>query len=216
MSDDSFGISFRDDVGSDGGVVNTPAADLPFTAYVIDSSNNDSKGVLAKSNSFSVEFASSSCDRESDNHSTNCQNSPHSVIDISNTNSQSNPSTRDQRSNSSPLPLNDSKKSSKHRKTPSCDFMTSHATRPGDLALKSAQCQTNEMLNAKLYLYIQMQLCKRESLKDWLAANKANRDRLLLLDIFHQIVSAMDYVHGMGLMHRDLKVTTGHAHQLYT
>jgi translation initiation factor 2-alpha kinase 3 len=58
----------------------------------------------------------------------------------------------------------------------------------------------------KLYLYIQMQLCRRESLKDWLNANTLNRNRMELLEIFDQIVSAVDYVHDCGLMHRDLKV----------
>jgi len=58
----------------------------------------------------------------------------------------------------------------------------------------------------KLYLYIQMQLCQPESLKDWLNSNTLNRDKYLLLNMFHQIVSAIGYVHQWGLMHRDLKV----------
>lgn len=58
----------------------------------------------------------------------------------------------------------------------------------------------------KLYLYIQMQLCQTESLKDWLTNNTEDRDRNRLLDIFHQIVRAISYVHRQGLMHRDLKV----------
>ncbi len=58
----------------------------------------------------------------------------------------------------------------------------------------------------KLYLYIQMELCEKESLKEWLCNNPLNRDRQIVLDIFHQIVSAVDYVHDSGLMHRDLKV----------
>lgn len=57
----------------------------------------------------------------------------------------------------------------------------------------------------KLYLYIQMQLCKRETLKDWLASNTLNRDRHIVLDMFDQIVCAIEYVHDCGLMHRDLK-----------
>lgn len=59
----------------------------------------------------------------------------------------------------------------------------------------------------RLYLFIQMQLCQRETLKDWLMANTLNRDRHVLLDIFDQIVTAVQYVHDCGLMHRDLKVT---------
>ncbi|XP_053406912.1 eukaryotic translation initiation factor 2-alpha kinase-like isoform X2 [Mercenaria mercenaria] len=57
----------------------------------------------------------------------------------------------------------------------------------------------------KLFLYIQMQLCKRETLKDWLASNTLNRDRHMVLDMFDQIVCAIEYVHDCGLMHRDLK-----------
>ncbi|XP_074642739.1 eukaryotic translation initiation factor 2-alpha kinase-like [Tubulanus polymorphus] len=57
----------------------------------------------------------------------------------------------------------------------------------------------------KLYLYIQMQLCRPESLKDWLNNNTLNRNRNELLDIFIQIVGAVEYVHDCGLMHRDLK-----------
>ena len=58
----------------------------------------------------------------------------------------------------------------------------------------------------RLLLYIQMQLCQRESLRDWLGSNTLNRDRKQVLDMFDQILSAVDYVHGCGLMHRDLKV----------
>jgi translation initiation factor 2-alpha kinase 3 len=59
----------------------------------------------------------------------------------------------------------------------------------------------------KLYLYIQMQLCQTQNLKDWLNNNTLNRDKRQLLDIFHQISSAINYVHSSGLMHRDLKVS---------
>ncbi|KAL4232210.1 Eukaryotic translation initiation factor 2-alpha kinase 3 [Mactra antiquata] len=71
-------------------------------------------------------------------------------------------------------------------------------------------CSNNEKNTSsehkpKLFLYIQMQLCKRETLKDWLSANTLNRDRHMVLDLFDQIVSAIEYVHDCGLMHRDLK-----------
>lgn len=61
----------------------------------------------------------------------------------------------------------------------------------------------------KLYLYITMQMCKEESLKDWLLANTLNRPKEHLLSIFEQILSAIDYVHHSSLMHRDLKVSLG-------
>ncbi|KAK3095121.1 hypothetical protein FSP39_010550 [Pinctada imbricata] len=58
----------------------------------------------------------------------------------------------------------------------------------------------------KFYLYIQMQLCRRETLKDWLCANQAPRENDgVVLDIFDQILCAVAYVHDCGLMHRDLK-----------
>lgn len=56
-----------------------------------------------------------------------------------------------------------------------------------------------------MYLYIQMQLCRKESLKDWLFENK-ERDINIILDMFSQIVCAVEYVHLRGLIHRDLKV----------
>ncbi|ESO96860.1 hypothetical protein LOTGIDRAFT_115590, partial [Lottia gigantea] len=68
---------------------------------------------------------------------------------------------------------------------------------------KDMQKETKPIGN--LYLYIQMQLCRRETLKDWLCANTLNRDRRTILDVFDQIVEAVDYVHSCGLMHRDLK-----------
>ncbi|KAI8793692.1 eukaryotic translation initiation factor 2-alpha kinase 3 isoform X2 [Biomphalaria glabrata] len=58
---------------------------------------------------------------------------------------------------------------------------------------------------ARCFLYIQMQLYRKETLKDWLANNTLNRNRETILDIFDQIVCAVEYVHSCGLMHRDLK-----------
>ncbi|KPJ18535.1 Eukaryotic translation initiation factor 2-alpha kinase [Papilio machaon] len=59
---------------------------------------------------------------------------------------------------------------------------------------------------SKMYLYIQMQLCRRDSLHDWLRHNRtweARRQHANVL--FSQIVSAVEYVHLAGLIHRDLK-----------
>ncbi|XP_058116588.1 eukaryotic translation initiation factor 2-alpha kinase-like [Anopheles ziemanni] len=57
----------------------------------------------------------------------------------------------------------------------------------------------------KIYLYIQMQLCHKQSLKEWLSLNgfPARRDKIV--PIFEQIVAGVEYVHLKGLIHRDLK-----------
>ncbi|XP_028166308.1 eukaryotic translation initiation factor 2-alpha kinase-like isoform X2 [Ostrinia furnacalis] len=67
-------------------------------------------------------------------------------------------------------------------------------------------CVRTEPAASKMYLYIQMQLCLRDSLHDWLRLNRtpASRgDKVKVL--FSQIVSAVEYVHLAGLIHRDLK-----------
>ena len=44
-----------------------------------------------------------------------------------------------------------------------------------------------DRLSAPLYLFIQMQLCQRESLKDWLKANH-ERDHVYCLTVFEQVI----------------------------
>lgn len=65
----------------------------------------------------------------------------------------------------------------------------------------------------QVYLYIQMQLCRKENLKDWMAQRclPEQRENSQCLDIFLQIAEAVDFLHSKGLMHRDLKVNT-HTH----
>lgn len=63
----------------------------------------------------------------------------------------------------------------------------------------------NTQKSAKMFLYIQMQLCQRLSLKEWLRQH-TSRDFSQILNIFQQIVDAVEYVHLQGLIHRDLKV----------
>jgi len=66
--------------------------------------------------------------------------------------------------------------------------------------------KSNNHKSAKMFLYIQMQLCKRFSLKEWLKQHTSKRDPVQVLNIFQQIVDAVEYVHLQGLIHRDLKV----------
>ena len=111
-------------------------------------------------------------------------------------------------------PKNSSKNSSKtHSRANSRSLSKDHANFTIESEVKqpakhdTKDIAKNEKLpKTKLYLYIQMQLCKRETLKDWLASNTLNRDRHMVLDMFDQIVCAIEYVHDCGLMHRDLKV----------
>lgn len=58
------------------------------------------------------------------------------------------------------------------------------------------------------YLYIQMQLCRKQSLKDWILESDPSTRAVESLSIFKQIVEGVEYVHLKGLIHRDLKVSS--------
>lgn len=56
----------------------------------------------------------------------------------------------------------------------------------------------------KMYLFIQMQLCMKTCLKDFLKQNDLHSRNTV--EIWNQIIQAVHYVHLKGLIHRDLKV----------
>ncbi|XP_050556278.1 eukaryotic translation initiation factor 2-alpha kinase isoform X2 [Spodoptera frugiperda] len=75
-----------------------------------------------------------------------------------------------------------------------------------DMVVRDAGSQPPRGAGGEMYLYIQMQLCRRDSLHDWLRDNRCCQGRAEKVKVlFSQIVSAVEYVHLAGLIHRDLK-----------
>lgn len=94
------------------------------------------------------------------------------------------------------------------RKKKKLSFKPTHR-RPLSLDLTSTgsvQIPPVNLQKSLSYLYIQMQLCRKESLKDWLVQNGTSVRLQESHNIFRQIVEAVEYVHLKGLIHRDLKV----------
>jgi hypothetical protein len=88
----------------------------------------------------------------------------------------------------------DTKKKVGHRRPLSLDISSA-----GGIVMPSPKA-------SRMYLFIQMQLCRRESLREWLRDNVSSRSIYVVLPMFEQIVQAVEYVHLQGLIHRDLKV----------
>ena len=66
----------------------------------------------------------------------------------------------------------------------------------------SSESETPANQTHESFLYIQMQLCSDQTLKEWLAEN-TNRDGIMR--IFSEIVDAVEYIHSHNHIHRDLK-----------
>ncbi|XP_043935218.1 eukaryotic translation initiation factor 2-alpha kinase 3 [Protopterus annectens] len=87
--------------------------------------------------------------------------------------------------------------------------LSSSPPRPTSLSLDlyKGTCEKTKGSSPKVYLYIQMQLCRKETLKDWMSkrSRTEDRERTECLQIFLQIADAVQFLHSKGLMHRDLK-----------
>lgn len=94
---------------------------------------------------------------------------------------------------------NDDDKKKTHRRNLSLDLTSNCNLLPKKL--NSAVGSPN-----KMYLYIQMQLCMKTCLKDWLKENDLKTRNGETVEIWNQIIQAVHYVHLKGLIHRDLKV----------
>ncbi|XP_011301839.1 eukaryotic translation initiation factor 2-alpha kinase [Fopius arisanus] len=75
--------------------------------------------------------------------------------------------------------------------------------RKASLSLNLAQKSSKKI--PRMFLYIQMQLCHRESLREWMKRQTHSRNPDNVENIFQQIVDGVEYVHLHGLIHRDLK-----------
>nr|XP_020459845.1 eukaryotic translation initiation factor 2-alpha kinase 3 [Monopterus albus] len=136
------------------------------------------------SSSFDIVFEDSGCDGDADADTDSGATSPGTVTEK---NSSSSSHTRQQQS----VPA------------------SSSPPRPTSLAIALPTTPPTQRVqpSPKVYLYIQMQLCRKENLKDWMAQRflPEHREHNQCLDIFLQIAEAVDFLHSKGLMHRDLK-----------
>ncbi|XP_054846988.1 eukaryotic translation initiation factor 2-alpha kinase 3 isoform X2 [Eublepharis macularius] len=104
-----------------------------------------------------------------------------------------------------------SRKESGHKKLSSespLSVSVQRATTLSNLDISKNSLQKTKPTSPKVYLYIQMQLCRKENLKDWMSRRCTieERERIECLLIFLQIAEAVRFLHSKGLMHRDLKV----------
>lgn len=137
------------------------------------------------SSSFDIVFEDSGCDRDADAETDSTSGATSPAATTKNSTTSSHTPLRD------PLPSSSS--------PPRPTSLT--------LALPPNPPPQRTQPSPKVYLYIQMQLCRKENLKDWMSQRclPEDREHNQCLDIFLQIAEAVDFLHSKGLMHRDLK-----------
>ncbi|OCT99208.1 eukaryotic translation initiation factor 2-alpha kinase 3 isoform X1 [Xenopus laevis] len=100
-------------------------------------------------------------------------------------------------------------KDTNESKATSTSTLSQSPPRPKSLCLDLAKntAESIKPSSPKVYLYIQMQLCRKENLKDWMSVRCTleERPQAESLHVFLQIAEAVQFLHSKGLMHRDLK-----------
>ncbi|CAN9502617.1 unnamed protein product [Ophioblennius macclurei] len=160
------------------------------------------------SSSFDIVFEDSGCDGDGDGDSHSASAS--TAVDR---NTPSSSHARQQESVPPSSSSSSSSSSTSSSSSASCSAFSSCSAsppRPTSLVLPlpaATPLTARVQPSPKVYLYIQMQLCRKENLKDWMAqrCQAEQREHNQCLDIFLQIAEAVDFLHAKGLMHRDLK-----------
>ncbi|XP_077342578.1 interferon-induced, double-stranded RNA-activated protein kinase-like [Lithobates pipiens] len=81
------------------------------------------------------------------------------------------------------------------------------ASSPVSIPDSSENSSSSDLKQAEMYLFIQMELCVKGSLKHWIKQRNStkNVDKCRSLQFFKQIIKAIKYIHSQKLIHRDLK-----------
>ncbi|XP_064809157.1 LOW QUALITY PROTEIN: eukaryotic translation initiation factor 2-alpha kinase 3 [Oncorhynchus masou masou] len=155
------------------------------------------------SSSFDIVFEDSGCDRDADpDPEVMIPSEASGLASTPLTEKASSSSSHTRRTDPFPVPVPPS--------SPSIPPSSSSPPRPTSLCLAPSPPDPPTLRpqpSPKVYLYIQMQLCRKDTLKDWMSQRclPEHREHSQCLGIFLQISEAVHFLHSKGLMHRDLK-----------